>query len=118
MSSRRPWPIHWTSPLPQSFSLRTLMRLSTRSRTAWASSEASLSVVKDVHSGLLPASSVLRYEIRYFGIDESLLSDRSPRTAGPQPRDVLRLARRPFHHVREPMEQVAGVVRPRRGFGV
>src|SRR5712692_4036021 len=103
MSSRRPWPIHWTSPLPQSFSPRTLMRLSTRSRTAWASSEASLSVVKDVHSGLLPGSSVLRYEIRYLGIEES--------------RSLLQIARS-LHHVREPMKEVVRVVGAGRRFRV
>src|SRR5712691_11664253 len=76
------------------------MRLSTRSRTAWASSEASLSVVKDVHSGLLPGSSVLRYEIRYLSIEES--------------RSLLL----PVHHVGEPMEQVVRVVGAGRRFRV
>jgi hypothetical protein len=36
------------------------MRRSTRSRMALASSEASLCVVNDVHSGFSPAASVLR----------------------------------------------------------
>src|SRR5215510_4027957 len=74
------------------------MRLSTRSRTAWASSEASLSVVKDVHSGLLPGSSVLRYEIRYLGIEES--------------RSLLR------HRIREPVKQIVGVMGAGRGLRV
>src|SRR2546425_6206435 len=73
------------------------MRLSTRSRTAWASSELSLSVVKDVHSGLLPGSSVLRYEIRYLGIEES----------------------RSLHHeFHEALEQVVRVVGAGRRFRV
>ena len=32
------------------------------------SSEASLWVVNEAHSGFCPAPSVLRYEIRYFGM--------------------------------------------------
>src|SRR5207245_1600487 len=67
-SSRRPWPIQTTSPFPQSFSPRTLMRRSTRSRIAWASRDVSLVVVNDVHSGFWPVPSVFRYEIRYLGM--------------------------------------------------
>src|SRR5262245_27683947 len=95
-SSRRPAPIHTTSPLPQSFSPRTLMRFCTRSFTAWASMLSSLSVVKTAHSGFCPASSVLRYAIKYLGIGGSLsfLS---------------------AHHFDEALKQVMGVVRAGRG---
>src|SRR5437762_3180552 len=51
----RPWPTQTTSPFPHSCSPRTLIRLFTRSRTACASSETSLTVVNDVHSGFWPA---------------------------------------------------------------
>src|SRR3989442_6845944 len=54
--------------VPQSFSPRTLMRRSTRSRIAWASRDVSLVVVNDVHSGFWPVPSVFRYEIRYLGM--------------------------------------------------
>ena len=46
------------------------MRFSTRSLTACASRESSLSQVKAAHSGFWPVSSVFRYEIRYFGMDQ------------------------------------------------
>ena len=49
-----------TSPLPQSFSARTLMRFTTRSLTACASIDSSLSVVNTAHSGFCPVSSVFR----------------------------------------------------------
>src|SRR5262247_3208647 len=97
-SSRRPLPTHATSPLPQSCSPSTLIRRSTRSRIAWASSEASLCVVNDVHSGFWPPPSVLRYEIRYLGMSRS----------------ASLLA----HQVGEAVEQVVGVVRPGRSLGV
>src|SRR2546425_7996675 len=70
-SSSRPLPIHITSPLPQSCSPSTLMRLSTRSRTACVSSDTSLWVVNEAQSGFWPVPSVLRYEIKYVGIGES-----------------------------------------------
>src|SRR5438552_10484694 len=86
-SSRRPEPIQSVSPLPQSFSPSTLIRFSTRSLTAWDSIESSLSVVKVAHSGFWPVSSVLRYEIRYFGIGDHLLSVLvSPCSTQPSPR--------------------------------
>src|SRR5262249_15897443 len=91
-------PTQLTSPLPQSCSPRTLMRRSTRSRIAWASSEFSLCVVNDVHSGFWPPPSVLRYEIRYLGMSRS----------------ASLLA----HQIGEAMEQVVGVVRPGRSLGV
>src|SRR3989442_6098924 len=50
------------------------MRFSTRSLTAWDSMASSLSVVKVAHSGFWPVSSVFRYEIRYLGIGDHLLS--------------------------------------------
>src|SRR5205823_14370484 len=59
-SSSRPGPSQVTSPLPHSFSLSTLIRRSTRSFTARASSDSSLSVVNTAHSGFCPDSSVLR----------------------------------------------------------
>src|SRR5215468_12570948 len=93
-SSRRPLPTHATSPLPQSCSPSTLIRRSTRSRIAWASSDASLCVVNDVHSGFWPPPSVFRYEIRYLGMTRS--------------------ASLPAHQIGEAMEQVIGVVRSGR----
>src|SRR5262249_18627880 len=89
-------PTQLTSPLPQSCSPSTLMRRSTRSRIAWASSEFSLCVVNDVHSGFWPPPSVFRYEIRYLGMSRS----------------ASLLA----HQIGEAMEQVVGVVRTGRGF--
>src|SRR5215813_2105825 len=97
-SSRRPLPTHATSPLPHSCSPSTLMRRSTRSRIAWASSEFSLCVVNDVHSGFWPPPSVFRYEIKYLGMTRS----------------ASLLA----HQIGEAMEQVIGVVRARRGLRV
>src|SRR6185369_4756999 len=98
MSSRRPAPTQTTSPSPQSCSPITLIRLSTRSRTACASRESSLWVVKDVHSGFWPTPSVFRYEIRYLGIGRSASFD--------------------AHEPGEAREQVARVVRPLRCLGV
>src|SRR5262252_1864368 len=93
-SSRRPLPTHATSPLPQSCSPSTLIRRSTRSRIACASSDVSLCVVNDVHSGFWPPPSVFRYEIKYLGISRS--------------------ASLPAHQIGKAMEQVVGVVRARR----
>src|SRR5213593_534457 len=94
----RPVPSHTASALPHSFSPSTLMRFSTRSLTACASRESSLSQVKAAHSGFWPVYSVFRYEIRYFGMGSA-----SPRA---------------FHECHEAREQIVGVVRPRRGLGV
>src|SRR6266511_3706171 len=74
------------------------MRFSTRSLTACASRESSLSQVKAAHSGFWPVSWVFRYEIRYFGMGST-----SPRA---------------FHDRDETLEQVVGVVRPRRSLRV
>src|SRR3970282_1051715 len=74
------------------------MRLTTRSLTACASMASSLSTVKAAHSGFWPVSSVLRYEIRYLGIGSA-----SSLCA---------------HQLNEPLEEVVGVVRPRRGLRV
>src|SRR2546428_2464318 len=92
----RPAPTQTTWPSPHSCSPSTLMRRSTRSLMAWASSEASVCVVNDAHSGFCPAPSIFRYEIKYFGMEESAS----------------------FHQVREAVEQVAGVVRARRRLGM
>src|SRR4029453_2198097 len=97
-SSRRPLPIQATSPLPQSCSPSTLMRRSTRSRSACGSGAVSFWVVNEVHSGFWPPPSVFRYEIRYLGMTRS--------------------ASVPGHEVREAMKEVVGVVRPGRGFRV
>ena len=50
-SSSRLEPIQTTSPLPHSCSPSTLIRFSTRSLMACASSELSLDVVNDAQSG-------------------------------------------------------------------
>src|SRR5882724_3452848 len=92
----RPAPTQTTWLSPHSCSPSTLMRRSTRSLMAAASSEASLCVVNDAHSGFCPALSTLRYEIKYFGMEESA----------------------PFHQVREAVEQVVRVVRAGRGLGM
>src|SRR5262245_24300721 len=101
-SSSRPLPIHATSPLPHSFSASTLIRLITRSLTAWASSDRSLSVVKTPQSGFCPVSSVLRYAIRYLGMggSPSLLHWQR-----------LYRAAATAHQVDEAVEQIVGVVR-------
>src|ERR687892_1396016 len=99
----RPAPTQTAWPSPQSCSPSTLMRRSTRSLMALASSEASLCVVNEAHSGFWPAPSVFRYEIKYFGIAES-----AP-------------MRRPLHgrhQIGESTEEVVRVVRAWRGFRV
>src|SRR2546422_8619844 len=73
----RPAPTQTTWLSPHSCSPSTLMRRSTRSLIACASSEASLSVVNDAHSGFCPALSTLRYEIKYLGMEDQPPSDRS-----------------------------------------
>src|SRR5205814_7602659 len=92
----RPAPTQITLLSPHSCSPSTLMRRSTRSLMACASSEASLCVVNDAHSGFCPAPSTFRYEIKYFGMEESVS----------------------FHQVREAVEQVVRVVGARRRLGV
>src|SRR5687767_3100117 len=99
-SSMRPLPTHTTWPSPQSCSPSTLMRLSTRSLMACASSEASLCDVKEAQSGFCPPPSSLRYEIRYFGMS------RSP---------SFLLSR---HQTGKPLEQVVRVMGTRRGLGM
>src|SRR5256885_6076230 len=92
----RPAPTQITLLSPHSCSPSTLMRRSTRSLMACASSEDSLCVVNDAHSGFCPAPSTFRYEIKYFGMEESAS----------------------FHQVREAVEQIVRVVRARRRLGV
>ncbi len=73
----RPAPTQTTWLSPHSCSPSTLMRRSTRSLIACASSEASLCVVNDAHSGFCPALSTLRYEIKYLGMEDQPPSIRS-----------------------------------------
>src|SRR6185436_14176738 len=106
----RPSPTHVTSPLPQSCSPSTLIRLFTRSRMDVASSDWSLAVVNEAHSGFCPTVSVLRYEIRYLGMWPIILP---LNLDGPWPSTVASL-----HELTEAMEEVVRIVRAGRCFGV
>src|SRR5688572_6514876 len=110
----RPAPTQMTSPSPHSCSPSTLMRFSTRSLIACASSDVSVCAVNEAQSGFCPAPSTFRYEIKYFGMATLLFVA----TALALLEAWMARSRWSFHQRGEAAEKIVGIVRARRGLGM